>query len=90
MALFGSDELDTVAGADPGVSGHAAHGIEAAGIDAKIVKEIFAYVKADHLSQHDDATARNVAGVDDLNQPALHLCGRLGNTRSRTTSLARG
>ena len=90
MALFGPDELDSIAGADPSVSGHAADCVEAAGIDAKIVKEIFPYVKAHHFAQHDNPTARNVTGVNDLKQPALHLCGRFGNTRSTNDFAGQG
>jgi hypothetical protein len=66
-------------GADPGVAGHAAHGVEAGGIDAKIFDKIFADVEANDFSKDDDAAAGSVAGVDDLEQAALHLRGRLGD-----------
>ena len=75
------DEFDAVAGADPGVAGHAAHGVEAGGIDAEVLDEILAHVEADDLAQHDDAAAGSVAGVDDLEQLALHLGRRLGHAR---------
>ena len=45
---------------------YAAYGVEGRGIDAEVLEEILAQVKAEHLAQHDDAASRCVAGVDDL------------------------
>src|ERR1035437_2307551 len=66
--LSGPDQFDAVAGADPGVAGHAAHGIQTRWIDAKVLDQVLAHVKADHLAQYDDAAPRLVAGVDDRSE----------------------
>src|ERR1039457_1230378 len=64
--LLGSNQFDAVAGPNPGIAGHATHGIQPGGVDTEIIKEVFADVKANHLAQHNDAAAREMAGVDDL------------------------
>jgi hypothetical protein len=79
--LFGPNQFDAVAGAGPGVARHAAHGVKARRIDAEVVNQVFAQMKTDNLAQHNDARAGLAAGVDDLNQLALHLRWRLGNAR---------
>jgi len=86
--LFRQDHIKAVAGSDPGVTCHAAHGIEAGLIDVKLLNQILAYVEANDLAQHNHAAARLVAGLDHLQELALHLGGRLGDS-GRTNGIAR-
>ena len=75
-----ADKLDAVACSHPGIAGHATNCVEAGRIDAEVFEQVLPHVEADHLTENDDAARRLVAGVDDLEQFALHLRGRLGHT----------
>jgi len=67
--------------ADPCVAGHAAHCVQPGGIDAKVFDKSFKNVEADDLAEDDNASAGSMAGVDDLEEAALHLGGRFGYAR---------
>lgn len=70
-----------VAGVSPGVASHAADRIKFVSVDAKVFFDFGIDVDADDFAEDDDtATGRGVfAGVDDLEQLALDVAGRLGD-----------
>ena len=61
--LFRTHEFDAIAGAHPGVAGHAAHGVECGRVDAEVVLQMCCDVNANDLAQDYDACALSLAGV---------------------------
>src|ERR1035437_6632106 len=79
--LLRPDQFHAIPCAHPGISSHAAYGVQSRRIDAEIVEKVFAYMEPHDFAQHDPPAAWLMAGVDHLEQFALHLRGRLGHPR---------
>jgi hypothetical protein len=59
-------QVEAIVCAHVGGAAHAANRGKLLGIDAEILDQILAHVEAQHLAQHDAASGRPVADLDDL------------------------
>jgi hypothetical protein len=76
-SLPGALQVEAVGRSRIGRAAHPTDRAQLVGVDAVVVGQAFAHMKALHLADHDGRSARLVADRDRLAQAALHLDGTL-------------